>query len=77
MRDIDDLIMLSDQEKPVAAPRDIALHPADSRNINRKTVRRATAEHVGHADAAVALQMRFDGARRGVDFDRARRKPVN
>ena len=50
MRDIDDLIMLSDQEKPVAAPCDITLPPGRIRGTSM--ARRCAARRLSTLDHA-------------------------
>src|SRR5450631_3056222 len=64
--------MLGNQKEPVAAPRDIADHPADPGNVHGKIAGRAVAHYVGHADLAVRTQACRHRPDRRIDADRPR-----
>ncbi|MNE72828.1 hypothetical protein D3C80_1688020 [compost metagenome] len=59
--------MIGDQEEPVAAPGDIADHPADARHLQCQVLAITVGRHVAHADRVVFVQGRLHGADRGFD----------
>src|SRR5215467_1597148 len=62
-----DLPMLGDEVKPVAAPRDISHDPADSRNFHLYGAGLPIAGDIPESHAAVLIEMRFDHAGDGIE----------
>ncbi|MCY1442721.1 hypothetical protein D9M71_591020 [compost metagenome] len=68
----DALAVFGDQEEPVAAPGDVAVHHAMAGHVHRHLLAVAVRRHVADGDGAVFMQGGTDLADRGVDLVHAR-----
>ena len=62
------LAVVADQEEPVAAPGNIALHAAMPGYVNGDLLAVAVGGHIAHSDLAIWMQGGGDRADRGVDL---------